>query len=104
MPAGKISVHDLEQALSVIKHAPSPEVVHGVVQKLDVDGDGFVLLEHVLDLIGEEGLGELATFCCAIPRPYSCLGMVVDDETQTLIGQGREIKEAKPRKEDIVQE
>lgn len=62
LPAGKISVHDLEQALSVIKHAPSPEVVRGVVQKLDVDGDGFVLLEHVLDLIGEEGLGELASF------------------------------------------
>ena len=37
-------------------------MVHGVVQKLDVDGDGFVFLEHVLDLIGEEGLGELATF------------------------------------------
>jgi len=85
-PHGKISVQDLEQALSVIKHAPSPEVVHGVVQKLDVDGDGFVVLEHVLDLIGEEGLG-----------------IVVDDETQTLIGQGREIK-VKPRKEDIVQE
>jgi LETM1 and EF-hand domain-containing protein 1 len=58
---GKISVHDLEQALSVIKHAPSPEVVHGVVQKLDVDGDGFVVLEHVLDLIGEEGLGKFAS-------------------------------------------
>jgi len=62
LPAGKISVDDLEQALSVIKHAPSPEVVHGVVHKLDVDGDGFVVLEHVLDLIGEEGLGELASF------------------------------------------
>ena len=58
-------MHDLEQALSVIKHAPSPEVVHGVVQKLDVDGDGFVVLEHVLDLIGEEGLGEFPSFVAA---------------------------------------
>jgi Ca2+-binding EF-hand superfamily protein len=64
LPAGKISVHDLEQALGVIKHSPSPEVVHGVVQKLDVDGDGFVVLEHVLDLIGEEGLGELTPSLC----------------------------------------
>jgi hypothetical protein len=42
----------------VIKHAPPPEVVQGVVKKLDVDSDGYVMLEHVLDLIGEEGLGE----------------------------------------------
>jgi LETM1 and EF-hand domain-containing protein 1, mitochondrial len=47
----------LEQALSVIKHAPPPEVVQGIVKKLDVDDDGYVILEHVLDLIGEEGLG-----------------------------------------------
>jgi LETM1 and EF-hand domain-containing protein 1, mitochondrial len=96
-------VHDLEQALSVIKHAPSPEVVHGVVQKLDVDGDGFVVLEHVLDLIGEEGLGEFISLPC-YPLTSFHLGIVMDDEAQTLIGQGREIKAAKPRKEDIVQE
>jgi len=87
---GRISVHDLEQALRVIKHAPPPEVVAGVVKKLDVDQDGFVLLEHVLELIGEEGLG-----------------VVVDAEAQDLLGQGKELlktKEAKPRKEDIVQE
>jgi len=62
---GRISVHDLEQALKVIKHAPPPEVVQGVVKKLDVDSDGYVMLEHVLDLIGEEGLGESTPdFCC----------------------------------------
>ena len=55
---GRISVQDLEQALKVIKHAPEPEVVKRVVKKLDVDDDGYVLLEHVLDLVGEEGLGE----------------------------------------------
>ncbi|KAG8819721.1 hypothetical protein FRC19_009585 [Serendipita sp. 401] len=87
---GRISVYDLEQALKVIKHAPEPEVVQGVVKKLDVDNDGFVALQHVMDLIGQEGLG-----------------VVVDAEAQDLLGQGREIinsKEAKPRKEDIVQE
>lgn len=42
----------------MIKHAPEPEVVKRVVKKLDVDDDGYVVLEHVLDLIGEEGLGE----------------------------------------------
>ena len=87
----------------MIKHAPSPEVVHGVVQKLDVDGDGFVVLEHVLELIGEEGLGKFA-FLSYYLLTSLLSGIVVDDETQTLIGQGREIKEAKPRKEDIVQE
>lgn len=57
-PHGRISVEDLEEALKVIKHAPEPEVVQGVVKKLDVDQDGYVVLEHVMDLIGEEGLGE----------------------------------------------
>lgn len=33
------------------------------------------------------------------------VGIVVDNEAQTIIGQGREIfKDSKPRKEDIVQE
>jgi len=33
------------------------------------------------------------------------LGIVVDNEAQSIIGQGREIfKDSKPRKEDIVQE
>ena len=33
------------------------------------------------------------------------VGIVVDNEAQSIIGQGREIfKDSKPRKEDIVQE
>ncbi|PVG04085.1 LETM1-domain-containing protein [Serendipita vermifera] len=89
-PHGRISLKDLEQALSVIAHAPPPEVVQAIVKKLDVDDDGYVMLEHVLDLIGEEGLG-----------------VVVDADAQDLLGQGREIlssKTAKPKKEDIIQE
>ncbi|EJF62584.1 LETM1-domain-containing protein [Dichomitus squalens LYAD-421 SS1] len=86
-PDDKISVEDLEKALAVIKHKPDEEVGHKVIEKLDADKDGFVELEHVLGLVREEGLGTL-----------------LDDEAQSLIGQGREIKNSKPRKEDIVQE
>ncbi|KAI0373313.1 LETM1-domain-containing protein [Pilatotrama ljubarskyi] len=89
-PDGKISVQDLEKALAVIKHKPDEEVGHQVIEKLDVDKDGYVELEHVLGLVREEGLG-----------------ILLDDEAQSLIGQGREIKNSKPskpRKEDIVQE
>jgi hypothetical protein len=38
--------------------------------------------------------------CDLIIRP----GIEIDDEAQTLIGQGKEIKDSRPRKEDIVQE
>ena len=61
---GKISVEDLEKALAVIKHKPDEEVGHAVIQKLDVDKDGFVELEHVLGLVKEEGLGESLSPCC----------------------------------------
>jgi LETM1 and EF-hand domain-containing protein 1, mitochondrial len=84
---GRISVQDLEKAFSVIKHRPDDEVGQAVIQKLDVDQDGYVELEHVVGLVKEEGLG-----------------IVLDDDAQTIIGQGHEIKNSKPRKEDIVQE
>ncbi|KAF7304782.1 MRS7 family protein [Mycena kentingensis (nom. inval.)] len=84
---GRISVKDLQKALAVIRHKPDEEVGHAVIQKLDVDNDGFVELEHVLGLIREEGLG-----------------IVLDDDAQSLLGQGREIKNSGPRKEDIVKD
>jgi hypothetical protein len=56
-PQGRISVQDLQKALAVIKHKPDEEVGQVVIQKLDVDQDGFVELEHVLGLVREEGLG-----------------------------------------------
>lgn len=59
-PQGRISVEDLEKALAVIKHKPDEEVGHKVIEKLDVDKDGFVELEHVLGLVREEGLGTLS--------------------------------------------
>lgn len=85
---GRISLRDLQKALTVIKHRPDDEVIQAVIQKLDVDQDGYVELEHVLGLAREEGLG-----------------FEVDDEARTIIGQGRELKrDSRPRKEDIVQE
>ncbi|KAF7440445.1 hypothetical protein PC9H_000790 [Pleurotus ostreatus] len=87
-PQGRISVQDLEKALTVIKHKPDDDVGRAVIEKLDVDKDGYVELEHVLGLVREEGLG-----------------LVLDDDAQTILGQGTELKNAKaPRKEDIVQE
>ncbi|KAG8776156.1 hypothetical protein FRC12_001070, partial [Ceratobasidium sp. 428] len=47
---GKIPVHDLERALRVIKHAPGEDEIESLVRKLDVDHDGYVVLEHVLGL------------------------------------------------------
>jgi len=86
---GRISIDDLKKALDVIKHKPEQDVVQAVIQKLDVDQDGFVELEHVLGLVREEGLG-----------------ILVDDKAQSILGQGSEIKNSnlKPRKEDIVQD
>jgi LETM1 and EF-hand domain-containing protein 1 len=60
------------------------------VTKLDPDGDGLVRLEHVLGLVEGEGLG--------VVREEAALG----DEVRSLVGEGREIKERRPRKEDIV--
>ncbi|KAJ7582797.1 LETM1-like protein-domain-containing protein [Mycena floridula] len=84
---GRISVQDLEKALAVIKHKPDDETGQAVIQKLDVDKDGFVELEHVLGLVREEGLG-----------------VVMDDNAQSIIGLGKELKNSKPRKEDIIRD
>ena len=56
-PQGRISAADLQKALNVIKHKPDAEVADRIVEKLDVDKDGFVELEHVLGLVRQEGLG-----------------------------------------------
>ncbi|KAH9955610.1 LETM1-like protein-domain-containing protein [Russula dissimulans] len=85
--AGRIPIRDLAKALSMIRHRPEEDVVAHVVDKLDVDHDGYVELEHVLGLAREEGLG-----------------IVIENEqtdARNLLG---EINESKPRKEDIVQE
>lgn len=107
-PQGRISVEDLEKALGVIKHRPDEEVGHAVIQKLDVDKDGFVELEHVLGLVREEGLGVYLSYLCvgvAFVELGACpAGIVIEDEAKNLISQGKELQASKPRKEDIVQE
>lgn len=102
---GRISVQDLEKALAVIKHKPDDEVGQAVIQKLDVDRDGFVELEHVLGLVKEEGLGLLRISLTFVHHLTGyATGILLDDEAQSIIGQGHEIKNSKPRKENIVQE
>jgi LETM1 and EF-hand domain-containing protein 1 len=86
---GRIPVADLHTALGMIKHAPEAEAVTQLGAKLDVDGDGFVELEHVLGLVRAEGLGVL--------RDDDGMGA----EVRSLVGEGREMAK-KPRKEDIV--
>lgn len=85
--AGRIPIRDLAKALSMIRHRPEEDVVAHVVDKLDIDHDGYVELEHVLGLAREEGLGIVIENGQTDARNLLC-----------------EIKESKPRKEDIVQE
>lgn len=82
---GQISLADLKNAFQVIKHKPSDETIEAVVKKLDVDQDGFVVLDHVVELTQDIGLG-----------------ILVDESAKNILDKGAEIKDQKPRKEDIV--
>lgn len=52
---GKISVADLRSAFEQIRHRPDDETIAALVDKLDVDHDGFVPLEDVTSLAEVEG-------------------------------------------------
>ncbi|KAG8928946.1 hypothetical protein FRC01_005153 [Tulasnella sp. 417] len=82
---GRLTVGDVERALKLIKHAPSDDQIAGICKKLDIDDDGLVVLNDVMDLVKDEGLG-----------------VVVDDAEEKLAGVSRELKDDKPRKEDIL--
>lgn len=85
---GKISVGDLEHVLRLIKHRPEEAVVQQIVDKIDVDNDGLVPLDHVLELAKKE----------------SGVGIVRPDDVQDIHNTGRQlISEQKPRKSDIVE-
>ncbi|KAF9430825.1 hypothetical protein BGZ94_003614 [Podila epigama] len=60
---GELAVEDIEAALRVIKHAPDADNIKSIVKRLDVDGDGLVLLSHISELAdmveAEEGTGVL---------------------------------------------
>ncbi|CDZ96508.1 Ca2-binding transmembrane protein LETM1/MRS7 [Phaffia rhodozyma] len=88
---GKISLADLEKALLVIKHRPEQEEVQTILEKLDSDHDGFVVLEDVIDLTQDQGLG-----------------IVVDDKVQKILAKGADLKdssdELKLKKSDILKD
>ncbi|KAE8223705.1 hypothetical protein CF319_g3298 [Tilletia indica] len=91
---GKISVDDLEQALRLIKHRPPDEVLEKLVDKLDVDHDGLIPIDHVIELTKEE----------------SGLGIMRDDDgAREIQSQGQELRgDVKPepqklKKKDIVE-
>ncbi|KAF8949872.1 hypothetical protein BGZ52_004517 [Haplosporangium bisporale] len=60
---GELTVADIEAALKVIKHAPDADNIKSIVKRLDIDGDGLVLLSHISELADmveeEEGTGVL---------------------------------------------
>ncbi|CAG8478106.1 10885_t:CDS:10 [Acaulospora colombiana] len=81
--SGQITVSDLEEALRIIKHTPGDnETIKKIVTKLDVDGDGLVFLDHIIELC-TEGEG---------------IGVLMEKETD----HEKEEKVKKPKKEDIV--
>lgn len=87
---GKISVDDLGQALRLIKHKPDDEIIDKLVDKLDVDQDGLVPLDDVIELA----------------RAETGLGILRDDNVQEIHTQGKEIRAgegSKPKKSDIVE-
>ncbi|KAG0257619.1 hypothetical protein DFQ27_005033 [Actinomortierella ambigua] len=87
---GELTVADIEAALKVIKHTPDAENIKHIVKKLDVDGDGLVLLSHIVELADavedEEGTGVLVE---GKPRPHDAKAPV---------------EEKKLKKEDIVKD
>ncbi|KAJ1024747.1 hypothetical protein NDA16_002787 [Ustilago loliicola] len=91
---GKISVDDLEQALRLIKHKPEDSVIEKIVDKLDVDHDGLVPLDDVLELA----------------RAETGLGILRDEGVKEIKEQGKEIRNngpaenKKPKKSDIVED
>lgn len=54
-PEGRISKDNLRRAFAQIKHRPDDETIDALIEKLDVDHDGFVPLEDVTSLAEVEG-------------------------------------------------
>ncbi|KAG9066543.1 hypothetical protein KI688_012451 [Linnemannia hyalina] len=56
----ELTVAEVEAALCIIKHTPDDETIRLTVQKLDIDGDGLIQLDHIYelaDLVEQEGTG-----------------------------------------------
>jgi LETM1 and EF-hand domain-containing protein 1 len=91
---GKISIANLRSAFEQIRHRPDDDTITALIDKLDVDHDGFVPLEDVTSLAEVEG-------CAHSMRSYtetilmSCshsIGVVIDDAADQLLGRTQEIK------------
>ncbi|KAF9143906.1 hypothetical protein BGX30_014390 [Mortierella sp. GBA39] len=46
----ELTVAEVEAALRIIKHTPDDETIRLIVQKLDIDGDGLIQLDHIYEL------------------------------------------------------
>ncbi|KAG0297770.1 hypothetical protein BGZ96_004961 [Linnemannia gamsii] len=57
----ELTVSEVEDALRIIKHTPDDETIKLIIQKLDIDGDGLIQLDHIFQLADlveqEEGTG-----------------------------------------------
>ena len=54
-PDGKISINNLRTAFEQINHRPDDNIITALIDKLDVDHDGYVPLEDVTSLAEVEG-------------------------------------------------
>jgi len=77
---GKLVLADLKKALREIRHAPSEDQIDVLVDKLDIDHDGFVTLQEILSLAENEGLGVL-----------------LDDQSAAIVAQAQKLK-----REDVI--
>lgn len=75
-PEGKISKDNLRTAFMQIRHRPDDETIDALIEKLDVDNDGFVPLEDVTSLAEVEGIG-----------------VVIDDAAGELLDKGHQIRQ-----------
>lgn len=54
---GKLSAADLKKALAEINHPPPADKVDAIIDKLDIDHDGYVPMSDIEALAEAEGLG-----------------------------------------------
>jgi LETM1 and EF-hand domain-containing protein 1 len=48
---GNVTINELEEAMKVIQQFPNDERIKMIVKKLDADGDGYVALQSLLELV-----------------------------------------------------
>jgi LETM1 and EF-hand domain-containing protein 1 len=48
---GNVTITELEEAMKVIQQFPKDERIKKIIKKLDADGDGYVALQSLLELV-----------------------------------------------------